>query len=197
MARKLQLATHKLHLAQLRLQLARFPIRLLTGSLQASTLSMCGVSLLKHYTLHKAGIQHLRFAAIPIIKRICPCIVQAVSILLPCRCIFTLVRRFLAALLAILVLALSIFPCNDAVGETSDKAQTVCAAADADHCPLHSADACSPFCACSCCAGITVPAVFSLKAAWYVNPSEAPVAIYIARQVSVCTPPVWQPPRAV
>jgi len=102
--------------------------------------------------------------------------------------------KLLTFVMAFLVLALSCLPCADgeSTAVSSDRIKTEVAHSqqqDDDH-----EDACSPFCHCICCTGISVNHVMaiaivpapqtSINHSSFHNPSIAEVSL-----------PVWQPPK--
>ena len=110
----------------------------------------------------------------------------------------TPVRRFLSAILAILVLVLSCIPCDDAAAAAHDAdahAESTMKAAPDGECPIHHADHCSPFCTCSCCAGIALPVSVFIKARQPFLFVEKPIAAHFAQAVGSIALPIWQPPQ--
>lgn len=111
-----------------------------------------------------------------------------------------MVWRFISSVLAILVLVLSFFPCNDAEAAVplhhSAAAQGKEPAADHNH-PAHQADLCSPFCICACCTGITLPVTVSFQVATPAPAGPQVLASYIPQAISSLALPVWQPPQLV
>ena len=97
--------------------------------------------------------------------------------------------RFLCALLAIYVFALSVHTCSDGIAQghaVSTVQQTEDGHGDMD--------LCSPFCTCTCCAGITSVKVHRFQ---HVVPMNA--LVYSEGTSSVLSmprTPVWQPPQA-
>jgi hypothetical protein len=105
------------------------------------------------------------------------------------------VRRFLSTILAVLVVVLSCFPCNDSEAAPLVESRLELTAAASDGCHGHQMDLCSPFCTCSCCSGIAIPAQavlqFPVIAAFSEVPPDGfrthdPVPVYL---------PIWQPPK--
>lgn len=110
-------------------------------------------------------------------------------------------RRLVAFILAVLVLALSLFPCNDpeaqiAPASEANSAIVMNAGVD-DNYPAHHHDLCSPFCTCSCCSGITLPAPLALNVPQGFRYVKRPTAVYIQPRTEAITVPVWQPPQLV
>ncbi len=103
--------------------------------------------------------------------------------------------KFLASIMAVIILALSMMPCTDEealmhAGNTSDLAQQA-------KCPeqQHSDD-CSPLCTCSCCASFFAFFQSSNKANLVL---QAPAPVYSSLVVSTTFSiplPIWQPPRS-
>ena len=109
--------------------------------------------------------------------------------------------RCIAFIMAVLVLALSFFPCEEADinaegsmqhREVYHNAAKKTTAPD-DHGGDHK-DNCSPFCHCSCCAGFSMNhqlAELTTNLAPY-NPAYASHYLMAVREVSI---PIWQPPQ--
>ncbi|RYD50704.1 MAG: hypothetical protein EOP52_13270 [Sphingobacteriales bacterium] len=105
-------------------------------------------------------------------------------------------RRYLAFILAVLTLTLTCIPCSDVDASAIAIGTAVLKAADTHHhCGDTDAHTCSPLCACSCCAGVTVPARLSFQL--FTPP------LYSVRHLSAWTStvlpdvhlPIWQPPK--
>ena len=102
--------------------------------------------------------------------------------------------KIIALIMAFLVLALSVMPCADtnamganAITKISKQSQPQ----EDNH-----TDACSPFCTCTCCAGIAF--LSALKKPALVSAPNSPVysSIITPRLFSIALP-VWQPPKLV
>jgi hypothetical protein len=107
-------------------------------------------------------------------------------------------RRVFASILAILILVLSLVPCSDVeamVCMSGNNSETVLKSACGDKCPIHTADLCSPFCTCSCCAGCTVPESLAVDAPAIVPSHSKPVAAFIKERIERIALPIWQPPQ--
>lgn len=104
--------------------------------------------------------------------------------------------KFIAFIMAILVIVLSCIPCKDfpfaiKAGKGKMELSKSSGKQAADH-----PDACSPFCQCACCAGFPLnhqfAEVVALLPVYYVQCE----AIYHASVVSISLP-VWEPPQLV
>jgi hypothetical protein len=102
--------------------------------------------------------------------------------------------KFLAFIMAILVLAMSVMPCADSANAIS-KAKTEFKKAS-HQCGNSKSDICSPFCQCACCAGFTIIYRNSLFTAisFAVNKQ---ISSFLPSEVIDITLPVWQPPQLV
>jgi hypothetical protein len=102
--------------------------------------------------------------------------------------------KFLAFIMAILVLVMSVMPC-------ADDANAMCKAKTEFKEASHQQDnptskVCSPFCQCSCCFGFTIshfPSSFTVITAT-VNKQ---ISSFLPSEVIDITLPVWQPPQLV
>jgi hypothetical protein len=102
--------------------------------------------------------------------------------------------KFFAAVMAVIVLALSAMPCTDAKAFHKQSAKTELTKESKQQVPF--TDDCSPFCQCNCCASafvnhhITVLPVITqifLQQKSYFTITK-PVQVFL---------PVWQPPQLV
>lgn len=98
--------------------------------------------------------------------------------------------RILCALLAVYVLALSVHTCSD--GNAQEHVACAQEQSGDEH---HDLDVCSPFCTCTCCAGITYVKVVRFQQV--VVPMHTRVySESTAAVLSMPRTPVWQPPQA-
>lgn len=99
--------------------------------------------------------------------------------------------------MAFVLLGLSTLPCSDCTFETKNSTATTASVkhSAADEAGDH-ADACSPFCYCSCCSAISLNE----------QPSTPPdIAVFADRiftsflpaQITEVSLPVWQPPQII
>ncbi|TWI82627.1 DUF6660 family protein [Chitinophaga japonensis] len=101
--------------------------------------------------------------------------------------------KFLAFIMAIIVLALSCMPCADAASAMmARKAKTEITKTPVQQHP--DTDTCSPFCQCTCCAG------FTLNYGFYtlITPANFTSSLYSDNRQSgiiEISLPVWQPPQ--
>ncbi len=104
-------------------------------------------------------------------------------------------KRILALILSILVLAFSAIPCAD--GDSFAKTDagqydlTQSQPSDEDH-----EDACSPFCICTCCAAFSVAYTFPALSVYVINYKLNHASFYEAGTQSISLP-VWQPPQLI
>ena len=102
--------------------------------------------------------------------------------------------KLLAFVMAILVLALSCLPCadGDIQAASNDGIKTEVAHSqqqDEDH-----EDACSPFCQCICCAGVSVNHIVTIA---IVPAPQASInhSSFHNSSIAEVSIPVWQPPK--
>lgn len=97
--------------------------------------------------------------------------------------------RLFCALLAIYVFALSVHTCSD--GKTAEHQLCVVRQPNDAHADM---DLCSPFCTCTCCAGVTL-----LKVDRFQQVVPMHTLVYsegTSTVLSMPRTPVWQPPQA-
>ncbi len=97
--------------------------------------------------------------------------------------------RLFCALLAIYVFALSVHTCSDGHGQ-----EHVTCAMEQNGTEHNDVDVCSPFCTCTCCAGIT-----HVKVAHFQQVVPMHTLVYSENTSTVRSmprTPVWQPPQA-
>ena len=96
------------------------------------------------------------------------------------------------------MLVLTCVPCHDsALAHSRHEDKAAVAVLDAHHASGHChADLCSPFCACACCAGITLTQAVTMEVVVEdASPEVQPVA-YVSRTPKSIAATIWQPPRA-
>lgn len=107
-------------------------------------------------------------------------------------------RRLIASILAILVLVLSCIPCDDA-GAAAHSTGSVTQVAEKSRngsCPVEGhADHCSPFCACACCTGATLPQVLGVPVAPVIEWQSPVYAAHLPVRIQRLAFAVWQPPQ--
>ncbi|MBN8836209.1 MAG: hypothetical protein J0I09_03040 [Sphingobacteriia bacterium] len=104
--------------------------------------------------------------------------------------------KFSALILSFIVLVLSCMPCRDDVALAAGKNKIEFAKSSNSQQENHKADACSPFCICSCCTGVN----FS-----FTQLSVDNIVLYNTKHISAFIPssvrkvalPIWQPPQLV
>lgn len=102
--------------------------------------------------------------------------------------------KFLAFIMAILVLALSVMPCADTNAMIDSHPKTELTKVSHQH-DNHKSDACSPFCHCTCCAGFTIThfnSSFTIAV-----PVNKQINSFLPSEVIDITLPVWQPPQLI
>ncbi len=102
--------------------------------------------------------------------------------------------KFLAFIMAVIVLAMSVMPCADGTTAMCKiKTEFKKASHQQDN---PNSNVCSPFCQCSCCVGFTIS---------HFPSSFTSIAVTVNKQISSFVPsevidiplPVWQPPQLV
>lgn len=105
--------------------------------------------------------------------------------------------RITLHVLAFYTLLLSCFPCQDSALVDFGQNTVALLTAGADHSPHETPDLCSPFCICTCCAGMDIPVLKTSlpekPVADFARPSASP---YTSATPSGGASSVWQPPRA-
>jgi hypothetical protein len=103
--------------------------------------------------------------------------------------------KFLATIMAVYLIGLSLLPCNDKQDIVPNGKESVKISVLTDHHEEHhTTDTCTPFCNCSCC---SIPAFFH-AAALSVHPegNTKPGKSYLKESfVSHNDKSIWQPPR--
>jgi hypothetical protein len=103
--------------------------------------------------------------------------------------------KLFAFIMAVLVLAQSVMPCGDnesIINKVKSKTELT----KANNKQSDQRDDCSPFCSCSCCAGVAFLAP-SMKAS-FLNPQMVPVYCgTISTHLFRIALPIWQPPQLV
>ena len=103
--------------------------------------------------------------------------------------------RFFAFIMAILVLAQSVVPCGDKESSTSEgKSKTELTKANNQQGDQR--DDCSPFCSCSCCAGVAFLAP-SMKVSFLIAQMAPVYCGTITTHLFRVALPIWQPPQLV
>jgi len=101
--------------------------------------------------------------------------------------------KFFAFIMAVIVLALSCIPCCD-VSATCERSKMEIKGSQDNE--TQQGDVCSPFCACTCCAGFSinykVPGIQSLPKLLDINYSPS----YFSALIKIALP-IWQPPQLV
>lgn len=102
--------------------------------------------------------------------------------------------KFFAAIMAVVVLALSVMPCADKdnfinAGKT-EIANTINHQSDPQQ------DNCSPFCQCACCAGFSVNHFIASIAIVELFQSKTQTAFLPGGVLDIALP-IWQPPQLV
>lgn len=104
--------------------------------------------------------------------------------------------KFLAFVMAILVLALSLIPCADeSMAIHKDEIKAEISKATHQHDVPHE-DICSPFCHCACCSAVTIIPFITIDNARPVTDIQIKAAV-LRTDITHITLPVWQPPQLV
>lgn len=107
------------------------------------------------------------------------------------------VQRIISAILGLLVLLLSCLPCDDAAAITHTPTTVITAQQPAAHNDGCTNDACSPFCACSCCAGVVLPVPLLRLSPPAIVYFQSPFPAHCVSSLPEVFFPVWQPPKLV
>jgi hypothetical protein len=103
--------------------------------------------------------------------------------------------KFFAFIMAILVLTQSVMPCGDKGSITNEsKSKTELTKANNQQDDQH--DDCSPFCSCSCCAGVAFLAP-STKVSFLIAQMSPVYCSTITTHLFRIAIPIWQPPQLV
>ena len=111
---------------------------------------------------------------------------------------FTIVRRIVSFVMAIIVMVLSCIPCSDVEAmpiEINTPATITATPANLPGNNSVHADMCTPFCTCSCCAGF---ALLPLESKFALEPIVFADTIYGVYQPQSFVDvffPIWQPPK--
>jgi len=104
--------------------------------------------------------------------------------------------KFIAFIMAFLVLALSVMPCADN-GNFMDEGKSKKGLTNSSHEQNNSEDdACSPFCTCTCCAGFSINhfiAVLTITSNYENNHTST----FLPSDVTGIASAIWQPPQLV
>ena len=103
--------------------------------------------------------------------------------------------KFFAFIMALLVLALSIWPCADD-GSVLEEAKAKTEISKQHSGPEHQEhnDVCSPFCHCTCCPGFSINHFFPVISSLLGNDRKFYIP-YLPGDPIQYSPPVWQPPK--
>ncbi|TCD00840.1 DUF6660 family protein [Pedobacter psychroterrae] len=103
--------------------------------------------------------------------------------------------RIFAYILVIVVLVLNLVPCADTHDINNENVSSYCAEQQSSH-KRTSADACTPFCHCSCCAASTTLKMgATLKAPFHSFKTAG--LYYMEDSYSTISHIIWQPPKLV
>jgi hypothetical protein len=105
--------------------------------------------------------------------------------------------RLLSFILAMMILVLSCIPCSDTGIIYPQNESTVSLSIPCEHSQNQHDDCCSPFCQCSCCAGISMPVwatPFTLSRVINLPRLYNDYRTTTAPDVFL---PIWQPPQLV
>ena len=101
--------------------------------------------------------------------------------------------KIFAFIMACVILIVSVVPCADAKAFNTKQSNEIFKATEQNNNIPH-ADACSPLCICSCCAGCSLyySSPQLLKSAYQISTVYAAFILADTHQIAI---PVWQPPR--
>lgn len=102
--------------------------------------------------------------------------------------------KFFAAIMAVIVLTLSVMPCADTKASHKQPAKYEVAKESKPQAPF--TDDCSPFCQCNCCASVFLNHCISAL------PINTPSFLQTGSSFAVIEPiqvylPIWQPPQLI
>jgi hypothetical protein len=100
--------------------------------------------------------------------------------------------KFIAVILAFIVLGLSVMPCNDIHGNTEMQKTEISGNSNDNH--QNDIDYCSPFCSCNCCShSVFVNAIFlDFNFFFYTTANYSNFDSHIISPLSIS---IWQPPK--
>jgi len=103
--------------------------------------------------------------------------------------------KFFAAIMALVVLALSVMPCADKPDTFNPgKIKSEINTSNHQNCPQ--TDSCSPFCQCSCCAGFTLNHSVASISSIQLFPDKETGRFLSSAAINIALP-VWQPPQLI
>ncbi|KIC89875.1 DUF6660 family protein [Flavihumibacter sp. ZG627] len=102
--------------------------------------------------------------------------------------------KFLFSFLTFFLLYLSCLPCSDST-ECNAKAEAKISATDNHQQHRHDAEACTPFCTCSCCASSAFYSPFSKAQVNKVMLSSEKFPLYNVAFTTEAHNCIWQPPK--
>ncbi len=102
--------------------------------------------------------------------------------------------KLFAAIMALVVIVQSIMPCTDKAANFSKETKAVISSTENHN--ETTADACTPFCSCTCCAGFSINHSFASFNPISVTTNKILSAFLPANIIQVALP-VWQPPQLV
>lgn len=102
--------------------------------------------------------------------------------------------KFLAFIMAVVVLGLSLRPCKDSATPHSKSDIHATVAQDNDHRHNEDPDLCTPFCSCACCCSISLVRQIMENTAPALHGSVAHISLYKGTLSEIALP-IWQPPQ--
>lgn len=103
--------------------------------------------------------------------------------------------RFLASILALLILALSCMPCADIDAMSTNQTAVVHEVTHGGDQNSEHKDLCSPFCHCSCCTSFSIVNVPVRLPEHIIILESRNYTDYVSVRVTEIALPVWQPPQ--
>ena len=103
--------------------------------------------------------------------------------------------KFFAAIMALVVLALSVMPCADEA-DAFNPGNIKSEITTSNHQNNPQTDNCSPFCQCSCCAGVTLNHSVASISSIQLFPDKKTARFLSLAAINIALP-VWQPPQLI
>ena len=106
--------------------------------------------------------------------------------------------KLMSALLAVLMIYLSVMPCEDIKGADKCSTETHLYAQCNQHNDSHSdSDGCSPFCICQCCHTPVIMTSYFVRTSIVVNKTQDKLGYYRSLYDNSIINAIWHPPKSV
>jgi hypothetical protein len=103
--------------------------------------------------------------------------------------------KFVAFIMAFLILSLPVLPCaDDGSAPDADKAKTEIVQQHSQPEEQEHNDNCSPFCHCTCCAGVSISHIFTIVSSLLLMDGKSYTS-YLPDHLIEYSSPIWQPPQ--